>query len=123
MAYYGGVSRQTGGGLGGIFKILTRSILPAIFKTARPFIQSQAKKALPKLAKAGLGLVSDLQNKKNFKQALKSRGKRLAGEMLGSVLNGGPPPTKRHKNSNRRRVNTSQRARKRRRRAPRDVFS
>ena len=75
MAFYSGVPRQYGGELGGIFKILARTIFPTIIRSARPLLKSQAKKVLPSLAKAGLGLVGDIQNKRSFKTAIKARGK------------------------------------------------
>ena len=100
MSIYHGVARQQGGalgGLGGVFRVLSRTILPAIAKTARPFLQKQAKRALPKLAEAGIGLVSDLSRKKNFKQAVKARGKRLASDVMGDVLNDATKPVKRQR--------------------------
>ena len=126
MDMYHGVQRQAGGGLGGIFRILTRTILPAIAKTARPFIQKQARKALPKLAEAGIGLVSDLQRKRNFKQAVKARGKRLASDVMGNVLNDATKPTKRQKRARRQTRQTSnfRGSRNRSKKStPRDVFS
>ena len=123
---YVGRARQRGGGLadglGGIFRILGRNLLPLIAKSAKPFIKRQAQKALPSLARAGLGLVKDLQGKTTFKQAVKQRGKRLANDVISGVLNSDTPPVKRHKTNGRRRVNTAQKKLKKRK-ISRDVFS
>ena len=131
MSVYAGVHRQRGGSLGGIFRVLGRQILPAILKTAKPLLKSTARRALPHIANAGLGLVGDLAGKKNFKGAVRSRGKRLASEMLGSLLNTSGGANKRQKSSGIRPKQTSRRAParkrkqtpKRRKKASRDVFS
>ena len=126
MACYSDVPRQYGGGLGGIFKILALTIFPTIIKSARPLLKSQAKKVLPSLAKAGLGLVDDIQNKRNFKTAIKARGKQLASDVFSGVLNDRSPPPKRHKPSRRETVKTFPKQRsktKKPKNIPRDVFS
>jgi len=118
MAYYSGIPRQTGAGLGAIFSVLGRQLLPALAKTAVPFIRNSAKQALPQLAKAGIGLISDMGKnpKRNFKQALKSRSKRL----LSDVINQAVLSRKRQKSKNPRRKQTSA---KRPRKKRRDIFS
>ena len=107
MAYYGVQRQYGGGGLGGVFKILTRTIFPAIMKSSKTFLKKQAIKNIPHIANAGIGLVSDINKKRNFKQAVKARGKRLASDVIGGVLSS-VPPAKRQKRINRRAVNTSQ---------------
>ena len=126
MSFYEGYSRQAGGGLGGIFKVLARSLIPAIARTAKPFLKSQAKKALPHIARAGLGLVGDLSSKKNFKQAIKARSKRLAGDVIMDTLNSSIPPAKRQRRARSRNVNILKRRQpqnRRKKNPPRDVFS
>ena len=93
MGVYKGVYRQKGGGLGGIFNILSRTLVPTLKSAAGGLIKNQAKRLGPKLMNAGLGVLSDIQNKKNFKSAVKARGKRLLSE----ALNIGPPQKRRHK--------------------------
>ena len=136
MAFYNGAMRQRGGslpsgyinalerhGLGGVYRMLTRHLVPAIKRVVKPYLKKQAKKAIPNIAKAGIGLVSDLQNKKlSFKQAVKARGKRLASDVFKDVLNNNLPPPKRHKASRSRAGNTSLRGRKKNR-PTRDIFS
>ena len=97
MGIYRGVYRQKGGwsfspGLGGILNVLSRTLTPTLKSAAGSLIKNQAKRLGPKLMSAGLGVLSDVQNKKNFKAAVKSRGKRLLDE----ALNIGPPRKKRH---------------------------
>ena len=128
MVYYTGVPRQAGGGLGGIFRILTRTLIPAIARSARPFIKNQARRALPSLAKAGLGLVSDIKGKRNFKQAVRARGKRLASDVIANAINQGTPPTKRQKRPNQQTRRSSpgrapRRQKKKTKKIPRDVFA
>ena len=96
MAYYQGEYRQQGGGIGDIFSVLARTIIPAIARTAAPIIKNQARKLAPRALKAGVGLMSDLASKRNLKQALKTRGKRLISE----AINQGPPAKRRQTNSN-----------------------
>lgn len=89
--------RQAGGGLGDIFGVLTRQILPSLARAAVPIAKSQAKKLAPKILSSGVGLMSDLANKRNLKQALKSRGKRLVSDVINQAT-----ANKRHKPSGRR---------------------
>ena len=97
MPIYRGVYRQKGGwsapGLGGILNVLSRTLTPTLKSAAGSLIKNQAKRLGPKLMSAGLGVLSDVQNKKNFKSAVKARGKRLLDE----ALNIGPPRKRRHK--------------------------
>ena len=93
MGVYKGVYRQKGGGLGGILNVLSRTLVPTLKSAAGGLIKNQARRLGPKLMSAGLGVLSDVQNKKNFKSAVKARGKRLLSE----ALNIGPPQKRRHK--------------------------
>ena len=72
---YGGVMRQRGGSaIGNIFNILQRHLIPKI------------KQHAPKLIKTGVGLVSDYSRKKNMKQAVTARSKRLIGDVIKGEL-------------------------------------
>ena len=78
MAYYQGAFRQRGGGLGSLISSLARYVIPTIGRTAGAIIRRQG----PKLAKAGLGVMSDIASKRNLKQTLKNRGTRLVSEII-----------------------------------------
>ena len=120
MGYYKGAYRQQGGGLGGIFSVLSRSVIPMVAKSAGRLFKSQAKKLAPKLLNAGVGLLTDLSHKKNFKEAVKSRGKRLISE----AINQGPATKKRQSTPNRGRGKTrGTRGRQAGRGKKRDIFS
>ena len=111
MAYYSGRHRLEGGGLGGVFNVLNRTLVPLI----KPIIKEKTKRLAPKLLKTGIGLMKDVTlRKRNFKQAIKARGKKLLAE----VLNSRDPRPSRHKGGGLRRVNSGlkskQKAKKRR---------
>ena len=75
--------RQRGGGhgLGGLFTIFARSLLPIIKSQVRKI----APKIAPKLTTAGVGLISDLVRKKNLKQAVKKRGIELISDSINTA--------------------------------------
>lgn len=88
MDHYGGVYRQSGGGLGNIFSILGRVALPFLKQTAVPLLKRQVKRLGPKVLKAGVGILSDVATKKrNLKQAARVRGAQLVKESINSTQN------------------------------------
>ena len=122
--HYEGVLRQKGGGftegLGRVFGGLARHIF---VNGMKKIAQNKVNQVRQKTFKAGIGLMSDMAKRKNFKQALKSRGKRL----LTDVLNSPAPAKKRQKLDNSRPTKNSSRrgrGRARKTRQPRkpDVF-
>ena len=110
--------RQQGGGLGSIFSVLNRTVIPAIAKVATPFIKNQARKMALKLARAGIGGMSDLAAKRSLKQTLKARGKRL----ISDVINQSAPPRTRQSRRGRRVVRTTKK-RPKRQNTRRDIFN
>ena len=102
--YYEGVLRQKGGGmtegLRRIFGGLTRHMFVPMLKK---MVRHKADQLKQNALKAGVGLMSDVAKRKNFKQALQSRGKRL----LSDVLNTSAAPRKRQKQTSSRPVKNS----------------
>ena len=85
MDIYRGILRQqTGRGmLGNVLGLFGRSLVPILKKEAR--------KIAPKLLKTGVGVLSDVATRKrSFKEAARSRGKTLIGEVI-------KPPTRKRK--------------------------
>lgn len=81
MDVYRGVLRQqTGRGIfGNMMGLFSRGLVPILKKTA----SQQAKKLAPKLLKAGVGVLSDIANKKKtFKESARSRGRQLLTETI-----------------------------------------
>jgi len=108
--YYRGSLRQQGEGLGGLFDIFSRGLLPLLKRTAVPLIKSQAKRLAPKLAKTGVGLLSDIARKKNLKQAVKSRGAQLIRDSINmAAAPRRPQSVKRQLNSRRPKVTAKKR--------------
>lgn len=85
MDVYRGVLRQqTGRGIfGNMMGLFSRGLVPILKRTA----SQQARKLAPKLLKAGVGVLSDIANKKKtFKESARSRGKKMLRETIaGSV--------------------------------------
>ena len=101
MEHYGGVYRQSGGGLGNIFGLLSRVALPFLKRTAGPILKRQAKRLGPKVLKAGVGLMTDIVTKKrNLKQAAHARG----NELVKAAITSATPKRKRQSSGNTRRV-------------------
>ena len=122
--YYEGVLRQKGGGLteglGRVFGGLTRHMFVPMLKR---MVYNKADQVRQKTLKAGIRLMSDMAKRKSFKQALRSRGKRL----LTDVFNSPAPAKKRQKLGNSRPIKNSSRrgrGRARKSRQPRnpDIF-
>lgn len=131
MAYYISNPRLQGGNLGGLFKILQRTLIPSLIKSAKPFLAKTAMRALPALGEAGIGLLADVKKKKSFKGAVKARAKRLASNVVSDLINQPNPTPKRHKVVRARKGNTSKVTRRKttpnKKRKPshitRDIFS
>lgn len=69
---YRGVPRQTGNGLGGLFKTALKTIIPMV----KPIVKPILKSGLSTLKRQGLGAAHDIiMEGKNPKHVLKSRGK------------------------------------------------
>ena len=103
--YYDGRLRQRGGGLGDIFKILARTIVPTVLRAGKSFIKQKAATLAPKALNAGVGLVKDVMGKTTFKQAVQRRGKRL----LSDAINIATDSRKRQKTTRARAVKKSSR--------------
>ncbi|MCG8075028.1 MAG: hypothetical protein JAY75_02150, partial [Candidatus Thiodiazotropha taylori] len=85
---YRGVSRQYGHGLGSIFKVAMRSVVPILKPLAKAGIQSAKQVA----KKEGIGALRDILEGQNIKQVLKQRGKqslKSLGKSTLSELTGG----------------------------------
>ena len=95
--YYSGPLRQRGGGIGDVFRVFTRTVIPYVYKNWGKKIKNtaarMAPKALEKALSFGVGVASDIAQKKSLKQSIKDRGKRI----LSDVLNSAAPPAKRQK--------------------------
>ena len=86
--YYDGRMRQRGGGgLGDIFRVFGRTILPTLFRAGKSFVKKKAATLAPKAINAGVGLVQDVMSKKSFKQAIQQRGKRLISDAINMAGN------------------------------------
>ena len=119
--YYDGRLRQRGGGLGGIFRVLARTILPSVLHIGKKFIRRKAASLAPKAIDAGIGIAQDMLAKKTFKQAVQQRGKRL----ISDAINISTANTKRQKTIRPRTGNKSRaRVQKRKKKNPRnrDIF-
>ena len=104
--YYDGRLRQRGGGLGDIFKILARTIVPTVLRAGKSFVKRKVATLGPKALKAGVGVVKDVMGKTTFKQAVRQRGKRL----ISDAINIASESQKRQKTARARTVKKSTRA-------------
>ena len=122
--YYDGVIRQRGAGLGDVFRVLARTVVPHVMRLGKNFVRQKATTLGPKALKAGVGVVKDVIGKRTLKQAIRQRGKRLLSEAINSVVE----PNKRQKTARPRASKKSSGATKtkgRRKRPPprnRDIF-
>ena len=64
--YYDGVLRQRGAGLGDVFRVLARTIVPNVLRIGKNFVKQKAATLGPKAINAGVGVVRDLMTKKNI---------------------------------------------------------
>ena len=121
MYYDGRLRQRGGGGLGGIFRVLARTILPSVLHIGKKFIRRKAASLAPKAIDAGIGIAQDMLAKKTFKQAVQQRGKRL----ISDAINISTANTKRQKTIRPRTGNKSRaRVQKRKKKNPRnrDIF-
>ena len=122
--YYDGQMRQRGAGLGDVFRVLARTLAPAVLSIGKNFVKRKAATLGPKALEAGVGVVKDMMAKKTFKQAVQQRGKRLLSEAINTAAEHG----KRQKTTSTRASNRSSGTRaskKRPRKKPprnRDIF-
>ena len=83
MDHYGGVYRQSGRGLGGMFRILGRVLVPILKRQASSFARKHVRRLGPKVLRAGVGMINDITSRKrNFKQAAKARGAQLVQDAI-----------------------------------------
>lgn len=77
MTYYSGSFRQRGHGLGNIFGVLSRVAMPILRRTLVPSLKRQgarvARKYIPKVIDAGVGLLSDVAQKRPLGRAIRAR--------------------------------------------------
>ena len=112
--YYDGRLRQRGGGLGDVFRIFARTIVPNVLRLGKNFVKQKATTLAPKALKAGVGVVKDMMGKTSFKKAIQQRGKRLLSE----AINMTSEPPKRQKTTRGRTVKKVSRAQGKRRKKP-----
>ena len=110
--YYLGHLRQKGFGLGGIFKALTRGIIPHVSKHFGKDIKRLAPKAVKKALSLGVGVVRDITKKKSLKQSISDRGKKI----ISDAINSSEPPVKYQRRSSVRRVNKTKKGRPKKKR-------
>ena len=91
--YYDGMIRQRGAGLGDVFRVLARTVMPQVLRLGKNFVRQKVSTLGPKALKAGVGVVKDVIGKRTLKQAIRQRGKRLLSEAINSVVE----PNKRQK--------------------------
>ena len=77
-AAFAGARYQRGHGLGGIFR--------GLFRAATPLLKKGAMALGKQIIRSGSRVVKDVAAGKNFKQALRRRGKQGLGEMIESAV-------------------------------------
>ena len=120
---YRGIPRQSGNGLGGLFKSALRTIIPIV----KPLVKPLVKSGLSTLKRQGLGAAHDIIiGGQKPKDVIKRRGKQVLKDIgdetfaqLGHI-NVTPSRKRRHSPRRRSRGNTSKRNRLRSR--PLDIF-
>ena len=74
--YYDGQMRQRGAGLGDVFRVMARTLVPSVLSIGKNFVKQKAATLGPKALEAGVGVLQDIDGEKNIQTGSQAAGQK-----------------------------------------------